>query len=327
MAKKPVKLVELLRWMTEPGSTRRRASSGFYYDSNDDQVHWPTDRIKLIGTQVDCTDRLSIDLLRQKDLAERLCAATRNRRRVRFGQVAGNRKYTGPYIVEAGDSWFLYPILLNDVVDILVNDNKKPLAIWSTGCAGNTVQDTYNEKDHRHHYMEALTYDVKNADIFMLCGAGNDLLGGGNLYNLLVNYTPGMKPRETINTSNLEAELDIVLSLYTAIVRELELKFPELKTLIHGYDYPWSMNDIWIGKPMNRRGIPKDAKFRRAVGKQVIDALNVRLEKFEGKHSRVSYLDLRKTLRKKSEWFDEIHPTSKGFQKIAAKFRKKIAKM
>ena len=77
-------------------------------------------------------------------LANSLARAKRNIRyrwRIRTG-------YKGPRIVSEGDSWFQYPILLDDVIDNLIDDHE--YAVLSFGGAGHLIEKMQKEDElHR----------------------------------------------------------------------------------------------------------------------------------------------------------------------------------
>ncbi|MGI9436364.1 MAG: caspase family protein, partial [Geminicoccaceae bacterium] len=61
---------------------------------------------------------------------------SRHRRQADFHRRRA-RGYKGPIIVSEGDSWFQFPILLDDVIDHLLED----YPIMSLGAAGDTLQN------------------------------------------------------------------------------------------------------------------------------------------------------------------------------------------
>ena len=56
-----------------------------------------------------------------------------------------------------------------------------------------------------------------------------------------------------------------------------------------------------------------------AVVQIVIDAFNNRMQVLSDEYDNAVFIDARGTVRK-SQWYDEIHPDSYGFQQVALKF-------
>ncbi|MCH9669857.1 MAG: hypothetical protein K0U93_00260 [Gammaproteobacteria bacterium] len=287
-------------------------SGVIYYDQDDDDVWWPTDRLKFNPKRIDLSDKDHLVALGSGGVIEYLCKVTKNRRHKRFSDVIGDPRYSGPHIVSEGDSWFLYPVLIDETIDQLLLTNQDALAIWSLGCAGDTLEEMEAENEHWDY-----TY-WNRPDIMLLSGGGNDILGGGNLYYLLNRYSVGDTASDLIN-KRAYAEIDLVVARFSAIFAKMNTSFPSVRIITHGYDYPVPKNDIWIEKPLRRRRIPK--RLWKSVIKVMFDHYNKRLASVCASHANAQYVDLRGTVRSSKDWFDEIHPTSKGFKKIAKKIR------
>jgi hypothetical protein len=106
----------------------------------------------------------------------------------------------------------------------------------------------------------------------------------------------------------------------------METHFPTVQVVTHGYDYPVPQDDVWIGKPLQQRGIT-DPQLQREVIKVFMDIYNDRLAGTVNAHRKnTTYVDLRGIVPDKRDWHDEIHPTSKGFEAIAEKIREAIVK-
>ena len=97
--------------------------------------------------------------------------------------------YKGPIIVSEGNSWFQFPIILDDVIDQLIS---KGYAVRSLDAAGDTLDNMIETGE----YLDALTQT--GASVFLFSAGGNDILGGGNLVALLRNFDPTLTPAEHI---------------------------------------------------------------------------------------------------------------------------------
>jgi len=327
-AKSKVALNELMALASAgavPAVSARRAKSAakaeapaalapFLYDDKKDlSVSWPTERIKVKETRVKVASTADMVAMSQYDW---ICDILKNGQHQRFNAIVADPAYTGPRIVAEGDSWFLHP-LIEDTINFLLKGSAR-LAVWNTACAADTLQTMWDDRRTFMEYWHYIYWSTERPTVMLLSGGGNDLLGEGALYFMLKDYQAGMTPADLIDKTEAEQNIATVMGLIKSIKAELNRDFPSLKLLVHGYDYPVPMNDIWIGKPMKKRKIP--AGMRRAVVKVFMDIYNDELKKTV---SAANYVDLRGIVPV-SEWYDEIHPNKNGFKRVAAKIRAAI---
>lgn len=236
---------------------------------------------------------------------------SRNRRQADFHRRRA-RGYDGPVIVSEGDSWFQYPILLDDVIDHLLED----YPIMSLGAAGDTLSRIFQRDE--------FTRDVGryDADILLLSGAGNDLLAGGDLRRHLRPFDPTRSPAAHLLPS-FDGMVDVAVQTYDQIFRKLEQQFPALAIVCHGYDRPIPRKKgKWLGKPMIAQGI-KDAAAQQAIAAEMIDRFNTALAATTASFPNVTYIDTRGVVTD-SRWSDELHPTDEGYGDVAALFKDAI---
>ena len=219
-------------------------------------------------------------------------------------------------MISEGDSWFQHPHpKLLDTIDQLLNH----YAILSLGAAGDTVRNMFYEGE----YLKAIRDE--NPRIFLLSGGGNDILGEqfrGFLQDEFDPGEPGENPERFLK-DKFYAELESIGEVYTRIFDRL--KSQNIDILIHGYDYVIpleSTNKGWLGRYMIEKGI-SDQVDRVAIIRYLIDQFNAMLVKRSEGYDKVHYLDLRNTVRD-DQWYDEIHPTSDGYQDVAFRFHEKI---
>lgn len=234
---------------------------------------------------------------------------SRYRRLMRFEHMRTGA-YTGPIIVSEGDSWFQYPLLLDDIIDHLYSSN---LAVRSLDAAGDTLENMLRERE----YIDAI--GETGASIFLLSAGGNDALGGGNLRAHLRDFDPVLSPSAHLLPS-FDQLLDHTLAMYERVLREVEA-LPDVVTICHGYDFVIPNNGKWLDKPMRSRGID-DAAFQRAIVKQMIDAFNERLRLLIARFGvRAVHVDARYAVgATANEWYDELHPKDDGFGRVAERF-------
>lgn len=237
---------------------------------------------------------------------------SRAKRYIQFQSRMANG-FSGLRIVSEGDSWFQYPLLLNDVVDQLSIDDDK--AILSLGAAGDTLEAMTN----RAEYFDAIS-NIK-ADVYIFSAGGNDLLGGGNLASYLKNYSPGARPKDLIKRKLLKRKFDHLFSAYEEMISEIVSLHPQIKILSHGYDVPHPKNGgKWIGSSLAKKNIPLN--IGREIVRLILVEFNYRLAELEWGFSQYTHVDLMGKIG--GDWHDELHPSDDGFRNAADRFRRKI---
>jgi N-acetylmuramoyl-L-alanine amidase len=224
--------------------------------------------------------------------------------------------FKGLRIVEEGDSWFQYPMLLDDTIDQLSRDADK--AIFSLSGAGDLLEDMAN----RREYLSAL--QQTSASLMLLSGGGNDILGGGRFGTFLLPYAQGKTAKELLNMPVVNAELGKAVRAYRSILKEVKDRFPAVRVLGHAYDVPFPESDgRWIGKPLGAAGIPLDVG--RSIVEHLLDLFTNELLGLEAEFSNYGFVNLRgKVDQGKNSWFDELHPRNAGYGRAAEEFRNAI---
>lgn len=168
-------------------------------------------------------------------------------------------------ILAEGDSWFEYPLFINEIIDTLILNRKKDYAIYSLAFGGDWLSNMIYENT----YIEEL--QLLDPDVFLISGGGNDLAGGMRIaqmveiperhpkYNLefyackydRINY---YKENSKVNFDSEKYEkglaylnkeffglLKAFKIQYTLLFENLKIKakkFSKLKIITQGYDYP-----------------------------------------------------------------------------------------
>jgi N-acetylmuramoyl-L-alanine amidase len=243
-----------------------------------------------------------------------------------------------PVLVSEGDSWFQFPLLISEIVDQLGDE----FLIWSTGAAGDTARNMVIDNPE---YMKALRKHKDHVQGFLFSAAGNDVIGEdpdtgrAALLDLLKDFNGNTNDVVGhVNLAALGETLAFLHSAYSEVIETVraERGFGALPIFIHGYDYafpyPWrnndkrnpvyAANDGWLGQPLAAHGIVDDG-LRRKIIMFMIDALYDMLATLAGNSqaSGVWVVNCRGAMPRLSDWADEIHGTSAGFAKVAARFR------
>ncbi len=221
-------------------------------------------------------------------------------------------------VVAEGDSWFLYPFKLKEIIDQL-----SPLyAIRSIAAAGDTLENYIKDKDKSIGYRRVIA--EQNAKLFLVSGGGNDILGEEFEAFVKDNQPDGLLPNEYI-TQKFWDKLGDLETWYKEMFADIVGL--NISMIVHGYDYIFPGNDpremSWAGKYMKQKGITNPATQRNIII-FIMDEFNARLAEWVTSFPKVHYLDVRNSVPESEDWFDEIHPKDIGFNTIAIKFTEKI---
>ncbi len=223
------------------------------------------------------------------------------------------KKWKGPRLVSEGDSWFQYPLLLEDVVDQL----EEHYAIRSLGAAGDLVADIVKQDEL------ITTIAVENPDAVILSGGGNDLLGEGRLERVLHRFDPAFAPDDYLS-GDFDTSLNQIIGLYTGVLRRVVRTFPGLPIFIHGYDHAMPDGGRWLGRPMRKLGIV-DETLQAQIVAEIVNRYYTSLEAAvasQALHGQVQIIDCRGIVG--GEWHDELHPRNSGYKRVANAFHEKI---
>ena len=226
------------------------------------------------------------------------------------------RGWTGLRIVSEGDSWFQYPLLLDDVIDHLMRDH----AVFSLDAAGDTLGDMIAQDE----VVAAVL--AERPHVVLLSGGGNDLVGGGRLATIVRPFDPGRSAAEHV-TPAFETLLQGVVGHVRRIVQRIG-SAAAIPVLIHCYDHAIPNRGRWLGRPLEAMGI-RDPVLQREIVRILIDRYAealIRLARDPSMRRRLHVVDSR-GLVPDDGWNDELHPTSRAFGIVAGLFRTRIAEV
>ncbi|WP_105370796.1 hypothetical protein [Neorhizobium huautlense] len=239
-----------------------------------------------------------------------------------------------PLLVSVGDSWFQFPIFLDDVIDQLGS----AYSIWSLDVAGDTLENMIL-RQKRH--IAGLKQWKGKAKALLVSGSGNDIVGEDPdgvsvLTKILKPFCRGKPPEWYIKTGEFERRIGALEACFSSLFAEVAEEFPDLPVICHGYDlaipsYPgdprhplWASQDAWLAGPMsNRLGI-RDPKLQRAIIAALINELNAMQIRLcggngRGRHANAWHVDVRGKVG--TRWADELHPTDDGFSTVGKLFK------
>lgn len=176
-------------------------------------------------------------------------------------------------IIAEGDSWFEFPIFLNDIIDWIIKDKTNP--VYSLAFGGDWIANIIYEEEY---IIELSTYQP---EIFLISGGGNDLVGDGRVSLLvnkpsLVDFKVTPDDAELLNNiikqnfgngeidSQTRAEMivrgkkylnqsfwgliKVFEIMYKIVFRSIALsgKFSDMKIITQGYDFAIPSNNTQI---------------------------------------------------------------------------------
>lgn len=291
----------------------------------------------------------------EEDLESSMSVANgiaRWRRRQLFKKRMRRSAYNDwPVLVSEGDSWFQFPILIEDVIDHLSEN----YLINSLGAAGDTAENMaagplqYGGQE----YYSTLKKQVKTGrlDGFLFSAAGNDVIGedprnpGKRMLALhLTKDGVDTDPLSYVNKKRLTKTMNQLKKYYELVIHRIrndkELKY--IPVFIHGYDYCYpgghaddprkrqlyAKRDQWLGSAFKEKNIlPGQRDEQRQIIKYLIDQLYEMMKELKSQNENIHLIDVRGTLDKIEDWNDEIHGTSDGFKRVAMKFDNAIQRV
>jgi hypothetical protein len=267
---------------------------------------------------------------------------SRWRRRKRFERrlEAGE---TAPVLVSEGDSWFQFPLLLDDTIDQL----EPRYLIWSLDAAGDTLS---NMTGSGREYVEPLVDPTIGPRVrgLLFSAGGNDVIGSepgpegerSVLEKLVRPRVPGKPAVAHLDEGELDERLSTIEAGYRQVLETVAAIRPGAFVVGHVYAYAipafagdprdpmWTRHGRWLRDPLARRGF-EDPSEQRAIVRALIDRLHERLARLMGGNCSGGLyphgwlVDCRDLPEDVGEWADEIHPTDRdgrGFARVAARF-------
>jgi hypothetical protein len=263
-------------------------------------------------------DRLARQSAAQQERIIALLNSYSRRYRQRRFEERMARGWRGLRIVSEGDSWFQFPLLVEDIIDHLSPRH----AILSLGQGGDTLDDVLAQRERE---LFPAIRDVAPHCV-LLSGGGNDMVRDGGLARLVHELRDGVGPQGHLNDA-LEDFIADLLRRFRLLFGEIHAQWPGLPIIFHGYDRPIPADDVWLGRPLAHRGIV-DGPFQRQVIGALMDRYNEALiglarDLRETHGMAVHHVDCRGAIRDR-EWFDPMHPDDSGFARAAYRVERAI---
>jgi lysophospholipase L1-like esterase len=259
----------------------------------------------------------------------------------RLVRAAGGPERTGVLIAE-GDSWFDYP--WHDVLRML--EDEHGYDVESVAHKGDRIEDmAYNGgqlEEFARRIEKVLRQGVRPRAI-LLSGGGNDV--AGDEFGMLLNHARSPRPglNEQVVAGVLQDRVrNALVTIIAAVTRVcVDRAGGPIPIVLHGYDRAvpdgrgflggWGpLPGPWLEPGFRDKGFA-DLEPNTRVVADLINRFNEMLDDVAhtAGFAHVRYLDLRGTLPNdgsyKNWWANELHPTQRGFARVADKFAVALA--
>lgn len=225
-----------------------------------------------------------------------------------------------PIVLCFGDSWFWYPIPGIGNLSNRFLDFGKHQAIDIAVIGKNGMEIANPGKGIIFDLTTFLQWESKTVKMICISGGGNDFAGADDLDPLLKKGKPGnvvtwFKPKE------IETLFNDIKNGYERVVYLRNTFCPEVPIVTHCYDYAHATGkgllwfSPWIKPSLDKIGMP--VEMHAEAVKFIIDKLaDIQISLAGNLHH---FVDTRNLLSP-NDWSNELHPTRKGFNKIARPF-------
>ena len=157
-----------------------------------------------------------------------LNGASRARRRRRFERRLRDND-PAPLVVAEGDSWFQYPVFVEDVIDQLAPDYN----ICCLSAAGDEIDNMAIRKPEYLDWVARLTNEGRRLKALLISGGGNDLVGD-QLAGLIHPFAAGREPAAYLDHPRFQERLRRIEAGYRAVFSSVRARWPALPIVIHG---------------------------------------------------------------------------------------------
>lgn len=248
-----------------------------------------------------------------------------------------------PSMITEGDSWFAYPPQSifygrgSNVIDHI--QRKRRFSLLRLEANGDEAVAILAGKQI-HNLAALLNRHRGKIDILLFSGGGNDIVGKWNMESLLKKWKPGMKPRDAIRNDRFRRKLKQIEIAYMSLIALRDDYCADCVIITHGYDYPipsdsgasflWGLVNTkpWMKPYMDKKGIPA-GNAQEAIAKHMIKRFGETIQAIARNptfEKGFRFVNTPGTLTRNG-WLNEIHPTKKGFGKIADKIYPEIERV
>jgi hypothetical protein len=209
----------------------------------------------------------------------------------------------------------------------LQNINANKAAIWTLARNGDTAQEIIFGQ--QFETLRRLFSDATlPLDGLLFSAGGNDFVGE-NLPNFLNTFRPGMSWMDCLNLPYLDFRCRDLAYAYQRLADLRNAYRPHTYIFTHAYDYAIPNGKRvrillctaggWLQEQFLTKGV-KDFEIQKAIVRFMLQRFASLMETFADQNTRVIHVKTQGTLLLQ-DWGDELHPTTQGFKRLAAKFQ------
>ncbi|WP_371195408.1 hypothetical protein [Glaciecola sp. SC05] len=235
-----------------------------------------------------------------------------------------------PSVLSEGDSWFGYPFGkdLNDQIAELGSFN-----IRHFEKAGDELVD--DMMDGRQKKLITKALKENQFELMLYSGGGNDVVAK-NLENYISDDSSGVGPHNRVIKAATEARVQELKNKYIALIELVAEHQRACPIVVHGYTgiipsdegfeiLGFKLTGPWVKPTLDKKGVPPEQQAD--VINYIMDLFNRMLLSLSEQYENFHYIDLRVETLTKSEWANEIHPSSAGFKKLAVHYKDTLKKL
>lgn len=235
-----------------------------------------------------------------------------------------------PQLLAEGDSWFALPFSRNIIKQI---DDLGDFNIMNLANSGDEAIEMMTWKQQKSiHRLLSMQDERYRFSALLFSGGGNDLVGP-SMWHLLDAYEPDMSIKDCFNQKMLAIKLIQIEMAYRELIEIRNNLAPDLDIITHCYDRAipsgqghtiafMNVAGPWLKPSLTERSIPE------AIHQNIVDYLMKRVRnvllKVEKQADHFHVVNSWGTIEDESQWDDELHPTSEGFEKIVVETWKPV---
>ena len=266
-------------------------------------------------------------------------------------ELAGGKEYSDEsgILVAQGDSWYAYPFY-NVLTYLEARHHYRVESVAHNGEWLDSMAYDPNQLSGLAHAFKKLRDKKKRPRAILLSGGGNDI-AGPQLTLLLTHRRSGEAPLdEKLVREVVERRLRIGMLALIAATSHLCREYFDDSTIpifIHGYSYPvpdgrgylggmWFLPGPWLRPAFDTKGYAhsrNDLQIATDAMRKIIADYNDVLQGVPAlaKPANVHYIRVINTLtndldKYRDDWGNELHPTPKGFGRVADVFATELGK-
>ena len=233
-------------------------------------------------------------------------------------------------IFAEGDSWFDYPVPFFNGGIVPRLEGLLGVPILNLAKAGDEVRYMLGVEERKllaKHFSDGCPAGGP-WDVLLFSGGGNDIVDNP-MALWIKDFDPSAGPAQQINQPRFTAALALVRAGYEDLITLRDQLSPTTQLVFHSYDFAIPdgrgvcFYGPWLKPTFDLRGFPSQAGAFKVV--------SVMLQQFAAllatlaTHPGVTFINTQGTLvPQKSSWHNELHPSRKGFDKFAERFRAEL---